>query len=272
MRAEGKSLVRYLGVIVLGLIIVQAAIPVNVEASASVVPLTQLTPGAVLVVTSAGDDTFDKQPTNNEVIFTLRNKQSKVEKALFSDGRTIVVKVPDQAGSGIITLQKGGNLISTLNMSVSGATPDYFLITAYPIVFFLIFLIWLGISLKKDPNWHLGQALSEQFLEKVVVMDDQGKPVLKDGKDPIYYDRVNYCNSSSRLIAFIGLFVMATGILATLVPAVYRFALTGEVPDMGNFSTYLLAQTGIFAPYVTNKIVEGIKAPGANQGSSQEKR
>jgi hypothetical protein len=229
----------------------------------------------MLVVTSCEAGTFDLEAVKNEVIFVLQNKQPKVVKPQFSDGRTIVVKVPDQAGSGTITFQKGGNTISTLDLSVTAPTSDYLLITAFPVAFFLLFLLWLGISLKKDPSWHLGEALSEQLVEQVPVLDDQGKPIFNvdpnGKKEPIYYEQVKYANSSSRLIAFIGLFVLATGILATLVPAVYRFALTGEAPDMGNFSTYLLAQTGIFAPYVTNKIVEGVKGPGASQGAPPKK-
>ena len=263
MKARERSLISAMGLVILGLALILAAAPAA-AAAVAVVPLTQYTPGSMLVVTSWGDDTFDKQAANNEVIFTLQNKQTRGEKAQFSDGRTIVVKVPDQAGSGIVTFQKGGNAIGTLDLKVTTTSRESWLITAFPITFLLLFLLWLGISLKKDPNWHLGEALSEQLTEKVAVLDDQGKPIFnvdKDGKkEAIYYERSKFANSSSRLIAFIGLFVLATGILATLIPAVNRFALTGEVPDMANFTTYLLAQTGIFAPYVANKIVEGVKA------------
>jgi len=269
MRPEGRAFVKCIGLIILGWFIVQAAFPVKAEAAATIVPLTQVTPGGLLVVSSCGDDTFDQVAANNEVIFTLRNKQTKGEKAQFSDGRTIVVKVPEQAASGAVTFQKKGSVISTVTLTVAATSPDYLMLTAFPVAFFLLFLIWLGISLKKDSTWHLGEALSEQLVEKVAVLDDQGKPMYnvdQNGKkEPIYYEKVKYCSSSSRLIAFIGLFVLATGILATLVPAVYRFAITGEVPDMGNFSSYILAQTGIFAPYVANKIVEGVKAPSNNK-------
>jgi hypothetical protein len=264
MKARERSLISVMGLVILGLTLIGAAEPAAAAAAGTVVPLTQYTPGSMLVVTSCGDDTFDKQPASNEVIFTLRNKQTRGEKAQFSDGRTIVVKVPDQAGSGIVTFQKGGNAIATLDLNVTAPPRDSSMITYFPVVFFLLFLLWLGISLKKDPTWHLGEALSEQLTEKIPVLDDQGKPIFnvdKDGKkEAIYYERSKFANSSSRLIAFIGLFVLATGILATLIPAVNRFALTGEVPDMANFTTYLLAQTGIFAPYVANKVVEGVKA------------
>jgi len=229
---------------------------------AILVPLTPMTPGSTLVVTS-DRDIFDPQtPGSNIVVFPLTNKQTESVKARYADKRTISVLVPGKADSGLVDFRKNGVSIGTLNLTATSPPRDYLLITIFPVAFFLLFLAWLAFALGRDPSWRLGEALSEHLTEKVAVWDEANKcPLLNDKKEPVYYERNIYANSSSRLIAFIGLFVLATGILAVLIPAVHRFALTGEAPDMGNFSSYILAQAGIFAPYITNKVMEGFRPP-----------
>ena len=243
------------------------------EPPAILLPLTPMAPGSTLVVTSNRDIFAPQAPTSNIVVFPLANKQTESVKALYADARTISVLVPDKVASGLVDFRKDGVSIGTLNLTATSPQRDYLLITIFPVAFFLFFLAWLAFALGRDPNWSLGEALSEHHTEKVAVWDEANdRPLLDDKKEPVYYERNIYANSSSRLIAFIGLFVLATGILSVLIPAVYRFALTGDVPDMGNFSSYILAQAGIFAPYITNKVMDGFKSPAPNTTPAGKKR
>jgi hypothetical protein len=138
-----------------------------------------------------------------------------------------------------------------------------YVIALLPMSFFIIFLVWMGACLYRDQNWKLSEALSEQIEEKKLLRDAQGNPMLKQGTgEPVYESIFKYSNSSSRLIAIIGLFAIVTWVMAIVMPATLRFARSGEAPDLGNFSTFILAQAGIFTPYIVNKITYIFTRPG----------
>lgn len=119
----------------------------------------------------------------------------------------------------------------------------------FPAILFLVFLLVVKKILQNN-NWSLGDALSESEPLKdqngAVVNDANGKPV--------------FARSASRFMAFIGFFAIIVWIVGLSIPTLYRFACTGEVPDLSKVSTFLLAQAGIFAPYIANKLAAAIKS------------
>jgi len=122
------------------------------------------------------------------------------------------------------------------------------LISIVPASLFLMFLLVIKATLKGN-RWYLGDALSESDQAK-----DTDGSVLKDRDgNPVFI------RSSSRLIAFIGFFGIIVWIVGLSIPTLYQFACTGKVPDLSNVSKFLLAQAGIFAPYVANKIAGAFK-------------
>lgn len=122
------------------------------------------------------------------------------------------------------------------------------LISILPASLFIVFLLVVKANLKGN-KWSLGDALSESDLAKnpdgSVLKDKDGNPV--------------FIRSSSRLIAFIGFFGIIVWIVGLSIPTLYQFACTGKVPDLSGISAFLLAQAGIFAPYVANKIAGAFK-------------
>ena len=122
------------------------------------------------------------------------------------------------------------------------------LVSMLPAFLFLMFLLVVKANLKGN-KWSLGDALSESDLAKnpdgSVLKDKDGNPV--------------FIRSSSRLIAFIGFFGIIVWIVGLSIPTLYQFACTGKVPNLSGVSTFLLAQAGIFAPYIANKIAGAFK-------------
>ena len=269
------SLTRLLILILAGLALVAASVsPTAAQVGApSQVKLTllpaQVPAGGLLVVTSNQDRTFDLQASNNEVIFLVGKDKQEVAKArvVSPDGRTIVVTVPSPAKSGEITIKSGGREIGQAGLTLTEPPAGnwlYIVMAWFPIMFFAIILIWLARSLRKDPGWKLGEALSEHLEEKILLRDANNQPIFKTGtQEPIYEVRYKFASSSSRVIAFIGLFAIITGIFAILIPATYWFARTQEVPELGPFSTFLIAQAGIFTPYIANKVFSAVRPPSS---------
>lgn len=263
MKINGRQLVRRVIPIILGLLIVHGIAVVYGESGPKLTPLmNQVASGDQLVISSNQDNTFDSLAGNNEVVFLGPKGVPKPQKAqsVSSEGRTITVLVPYQVQSGEVAIKVKGAEIDKVTLTVSDRPREYKIclwMALIPVFFFLIFLIWLGIALHLDPNWKLSGALSEQIEQKVVLRDADGNPVFHPTtKDPIYEIRPIVVNSSSRLIAFVGLFILATEILGILIPACYRYACSGEIPDMSNFTTFILAQMPIFAPYAVNKFTK----------------
>lgn len=262
MEATRRKLVRWVIPLVLWGLLVQGVALVCGQTGPSLTPLVnRLAPGDLLVITINKDNTFDPLAVNNEVAFQVSKSIQKSQKAqsVSLDGRTITVLVPSQAQSGEVSVKAKGTEVGKVTLTITDKPQGNLvclLMAGFPVLFFLIFLIWLGNSLgKKDSGWKLSDALSEQIEQKGELLKKPTGEILTDkDNNPIYEIKSVTMNSSSRLIAFIGLFVTATAILAIIVPASYRFACTGEVPDLGNFSTFILAQAGIFSPYVVNKI------------------
>jgi len=211
----------------------------------------QITKGASLVIVSDADNTFD---ASNDIVFTLNGGSLKQEKVkdISADGRVINVLVPPKAQSGQVTIKNGANEIGKITVCVIDVI-DYksipsLLAAASPELLFLVFLITTLLILKKN-KWRLGDALSESD----VLRNNDGSVITNTNGDPIYP------RSISRLIAFIGLFGIITWILGLSFPAIYRLSCYGEMPDLSGVSTFLLAQAGIFTPYIANKISGAIK-------------
>jgi hypothetical protein len=121
-------------------------------------------------------------------------------------------------------------------------------IALIPSGMFVLLLLFMKSSLK-DKNWNLGDALSESETLKDkngdILMDSNGNPI--------------FAKSASRLIAFVGFFVIIFWLMGMSTPTLYHFACTGEVPKLNDVSTFLIAQAGVFAPYIANKLVSAIK-------------
>ena len=108
-------------------------------------------------------------------------------------------------------------------------------ISLIPSVLFVIFLLIVKGVLRKN-NWSLAEALSESE----TTTGPDGTPV--------------FARSASRFMAFIGFFAIILWIVGLSIPTLYRMMCDGEIPDLGKVSTFLLAQAGIFAPYIVNKL------------------
>lgn len=205
----------------------------------------QVSQGALLVISGKTDNTFDVQPGNNEVAFKVNKggQQSEKARSVSSDGRVMTVLVPNNAQSGGVTVRKGTTEIGKLNVSIEETSLFKeglnLLVAMFPALLFLGFLFILRKALRND--WSLAEALSES------------EPVALTNGTQVFP------KSASRLIAFIGFFGIIIWGVGLMVPACYRFACNGEVPDMTGFTTYLLAQAGVFAPYVANKIAGALK-------------
>ncbi len=123
------------------------------------------------------------------------------------------------------------------------------LFSLIPAIMFICFLIVVKKALK-DADWSLGDALSESEVAKdptgAVLRDKDGNPV--------------FIRSSSRLMAFIGFFGIIVWIVGLSIPTLYQFACTGKVPELNGVSTFLLAQAGVFAPYIANKLAGAVKS------------
>jgi hypothetical protein len=141
-----------------------------------------------------------------------------------------------------------------------------------PAVMFIVFLLCVVAALKKR-GWSLSEALSESdpivdpkaggvllVNVKQPVMDDKGTPIKENGRILLTdVQRPVYARSSSRLIAFIGSFTIIVWIIGLSIPTLYHFLCKGSVPELSGVSGFLLAQAGIFAPYLANKIAGAIK-------------
>jgi hypothetical protein len=136
------------------------------------------------------------------------------------------------------------------------------------IAFGIIAAIVLGLALTRK-GW-LSQALSESDPlrdknKQVIIIDKKGTVFVGDpttGKlpDQVPDGALIYPRSASRLIAFIGLFAIVVWEIITMIPALGSFAHTGKMPDLSGLSKFLVAQAGIFTPYIANKVVSAFKS------------
>ena len=278
MKNTGRKMVKQVIVLTLWMVLVPATAGVCASSTSVLTPLVnRVAPGDQLVISSNQDNTFDSLAGNNEVVFLGPKGIPRPQKAqaVSRDGRTITVLVPAQAQSGEVTVKTRGAEIDKVNLTISDKPREYrvcLFLALIPAAFFLLVLIWLALCLKFDSAWKLSGALSEQIEQKFLLREPQpdGQVIYnyKTG-EAIHEIKPIMVNSSSRLIAFIGLFVIAAEIMGVLIPAIYRYACTGEIPDLSNFSTFILAQTPIFAPYVVNKFTkkqETQEKPPGKQG------
>jgi len=208
--------------------------------------------GDFFVITSTRENTFDSSPVKNEIIFPILGGSQKSVKAqsVTCDGRVIGVLVPKQAQSGEITVKKGTQEIGKVNINITECSRFKKLLTwivaCIPPFIFIIFLILTGFALMRTgTNW-LKEALSES------------EP-LRDKDGNLQGGNAIYPPSASRLIAFIGMFGIIVWQFGIIVPALYHFTLFGEIPDLGGISKFIVAQAGIFTPYIANKIAGAFK-------------
>jgi hypothetical protein len=55
-------------------------------------------------------------------------------------------------------------------------------------------------------------------------------------------------------------FVILAWTMALLMPAAYWYAREGTVPELEKISAFILAQVGLFAPYIFNQLAAAVKA------------
>jgi hypothetical protein len=141
----------------------------------------------------------------------------------------------------------------------------FWFVALLPTFMFIILLIIVKGALNKS-DWSIGNALSESEplkdrngdLIKVPMRDKDGN-IIKDKNDDIVTNIV-LANSASRYIAFIGFFAIIFWLIGLSIPTLFNFACTGKVPDLNNVTSFLIAQAGVFAPYVANKLVSAAKS------------
>lgn len=126
--------------------------------------------------------------------------------------------------------------------------------TIITIGFFIIFTYHIVKTLKAE-NWSLKRALCEPIIGK------DNEPIMNAAKDkPIYME------SSSRLIALVGLTAILAIDLGVAVMIFYcTLAQTSGNLDLETIGLFLVAQAGIFAPYIANQVktaVVGSKTAG----------
>jgi hypothetical protein len=124
------------------------------------------------------------------------------------------------------------------------------------VAFVIILAVLLPMTLRGKNEWlSLALSESEPLRDKdgqLIIKDKDGKLVAATAAgaegSPVYP------RSASRLIAFIGLFSIIIWGMAVMVPALSVFARTGNFPDLGSATKFIVAQAGIFAPYIVNKV------------------
>jgi hypothetical protein len=89
--------------------------------------------------------------------------------------------------------------------------------------------------LKRDKDWSLADAMSEA----------DGKP------------------STSRLIAFLGMLVMASIIFGLGCSSLWVFLETGQVPALAGVTPFLIACAGLFTPYLANQVGQAFSSQPA---------
>src|SRR5262249_55569665 len=156
-------------------------------------------------------------------------------------------------------INKSGQFVGTLNISVnksdqlSGQITMFWITVSVLLALFVALLICLFRSLKKA-GWNIKEAIGES--QPKLLTDLQGNP-MKDAQGNLLYENVVLA-SSSRLIAIIGLFVIAISDLLILIVATWVLVTTGKAPELGGMSAFVLAQAGIFTPYFANQLKQGL--------------
>jgi hypothetical protein len=214
----------------------------------------QVSQGSLLVISSNVNNTFDVQPGNNDVVFKIpskgeQNTKTTPAQSVTPDGRVICVKVPYNALPGEVAARNQEKVIGKVTFSITDSTRRTGLFMAiWPALLYLVSLVVVVYFLKKS-KWSLAEALSEND----ALRDNAGSIINdKDGM-PIFP------KSASRMLAFIGLMCIITWLIGLSVPTIFRYACTGEVHDLSGVSSFLLAQAGVFSPYIVNKIASALK-------------
>ena len=238
------------------------ATPAAAPPKATIVALPEkISPGSLLVLSSDQDGTFDLNPGGNDLTFPLPQKNQQVVKAIAvsPDGRSLVATIPPQAQSGEIAV-KNKKTGQTYDLPLElrpgeSSTNLYIYWVVFPLAFYLIIICVIYLFLKHGEispgkKWTLHEALSEYIPIKKEVKDDQGNVLIKEVNE--------LASSSSRLIAFMGFVSLIVWVVAVMLPFLYWFSRTGITPDLGNVSTFVLAQAGVFAPYLASKVAGAI--------------
>ena len=137
---------------------------------------------------------------------------------------------------------------------VPGTPPDWFVYTVIGVIFFCalvtLFVIRAAVSGSK---WSLADALSEEA--DVTAMKGaagQQEPIVDSSGKPMLISELRA--SSSRLVALMGMLVILFMFLGFGTFALYRFAISGNMPaDTDKVINFLAAGLTLFAPYLVNK-------------------
>ncbi len=224
---------------------------------------TPLSPQDLLVIKASPDKVFDPQATDYLIFFPMKQGGPEGVKALYvsKDGLTLAALMPHEAIPGEVVVNRGTTEICRVQFTPVKDTWN--IKELLPEIIFLIFLVLLAIGLlmaSRQGKWSLSDALSEYLEVDQVFKNEEGKIVYQQNSpEPVMVKIIKPTSSSSRLIAFIGLAAIITWIMTILIPAAHWFALTGSVPKLSDLSGFLIAQAGIFTPYIANRISTAIK-------------
>ncbi len=140
--------------------------------------------------------------------------------------------------------ETGNNIISG-DISANVRVKVFIWVSFVIIAIFLILLNQIFKALKKPgAKWNLGEALSEPL------KTDDNKIAFSDPNNtkPIYV------NSSSRLIALIGLAGIVVIDLGIAIAIYWGLIVYNTLPDLEKIGWYIFGQAAIFAPYLANQI------------------
>ena len=102
-----------------------------------------------------------------------------------------------------------------------------------------------------NSTWSLADALSEES-DVTAMTGTPPQPMLDPSGQTVTVTEMRA--SSSRLIALVGMFVLLLMFLGFGSFAMYRFAMTGDMPNgIGDVINFLVAGLTLFAPYLVNK-------------------
>jgi hypothetical protein len=183
------------------------------------------------------------------------------------------------------TAKQPGPAPPPVSANAPGATGAYW--TAFWVCTGLLLVAALAMTtaLKRDPNWSLAAALSEESSPIVPPEPPVGagamavqapappvvialgapapgaaaSPPLAPVIAPAPVPEPRLVGSASRLIAAFGLMVLAVMILGIGYGIMWNLFTAGKIPNLNGIGPYLLGGSALFAPYAFNQIKEAFK-------------
>jgi len=219
---------------------VMAAVP-----SIQVTP-REISPGGIIVISSL-EPIFKDELSKNEITFS-GSTDMVIPFLVSQDKKAITVNVPDTTKTGTVKVVIDGQEKGTFPLSLISCAGEkaFYWVFWLTFIILVIMLLIIAFSLRR-PGWSLGDALSEQArsADDKPLVDSNSKPVL--------------INSSSRLIAFIGLCGILALDLGIGTSIYWKLFLGQDIPNLEGVGWFLFGQASLFAPYIVNQVRSAFK-------------